>query len=171
MFVKYVKEFMNATEQTVDVYNKKQVELYEGLIEEESKELYSAMVAGNRVEILDGCCDLIWVTIGYEFSEGFIDSSKYKFTITKDDNFDMSSTIQKLRDRSLFKVNLHDSVLDVIQIALHYNLDIIGGFKEVHRSNMSKVDPSTGKVIRREGDGKILKPASYSKPDLTPFVS
>ncbi len=36
---------------------------------------------------------------------------------------------------------------------------------EVIRSNMSKVDPDTGKVTRRE-DGKILKPEWFSPPDL-----
>jgi len=35
---------------------------------------------------------------------------------------------------------------------------------------MSKVDPATGKVIKRD-DGKVLKPATYSAPELTPFLT
>lgn len=40
---------------------------------------------------------------------------------------------------------------------------------EVHRSNMSKVDPATGKLVKRE-DGKVLKPEGFSPPDLLPFA-
>jgi predicted HAD superfamily Cof-like phosphohydrolase len=42
-----------------------------------------------------------------------------------------------------------------------YGLDEV--FKEVHRSNMAKL--VDGKVIRRE-DGKILKPAGWTPPDI-----
>lgn len=37
---------------------------------------------------------------------------------------------------------------------------------EVHRSNMSKLDPATGQPILREGDGKVLKGSAYSPPDV-----
>lgn len=40
---------------------------------------------------------------------------------------------------------------------------------EVWSSNMSKLDPSTGKAIFRE-DGKILKNANYRKPELLPII-
>jgi predicted HAD superfamily Cof-like phosphohydrolase len=41
-------------------------------------------------------------------------------------------------------------------------------FDEIHRSNMSKI-PVEGKAVYRE-DGKILKPSTYSKPNLKPIV-
>lgn len=44
---------------------------------------------------------------------------------------------------------------------------IIDVFNEIHRSNMTKVDLD-GKVTRRS-DGKIMKPASYQKPNLKQF--
>jgi len=37
------------------------------------------------------------------------------------------------------------------------------------KSNLSKIDPVSGKVIRRE-DGKILKPEGWKPPDFTKFV-
>lgn len=40
---------------------------------------------------------------------------------------------------------------------------------EVHRSNMSKIDPATGKILKRE-DGKILKPETFRPPNLMPFA-
>lgn len=71
------------------------------------------------------------------------------------------------------KVEVIDAVLDIITVCvglLHSSgCDAQGAWDEVVRSNMSKVDPSTGKVIRRD-DGKILKPSSYSPPDLLPFM-
>ncbi len=36
---------------------------------------------------------------------------------------------------------------------------------EIQKSNMSKMDPRTGKAFFRE-DGKVMKPESYVKPDL-----
>lgn len=71
------------------------------------------------------------------------------------------------------KVEQLDALLDLIVVitgAAHsLGVDIEGGWKEVIRSNMSKVDAATGKVIKRE-DGKVLKPESYSPPSLAQFV-
>ena len=46
--------------------------------------------------------------------------------------------------------------------------DIEGALKEVIRSNNSKM---IGGKFEYDEDGKIMKPDSYSKPDLTPFLS
>lgn len=42
-------------------------------------------------------------------------------------------------------------------------------FAEVHRSNMSKLDPETGKAMFRD-DGKVLKGSNFSKPDLMRII-
>jgi predicted HAD superfamily Cof-like phosphohydrolase len=47
--------------------------------------------------------------------------------------------------------------------------DIKGAWEEVARSNLSKIDSNTGMVLRRD-DGKILKPANWTPPNLTRFV-
>ena len=71
------------------------------------------------------------------------------------------------------KVEVLDAILDIIVVAtgMAYSagFDIEGGWDEVIRSNMSKVDPETGKVLKRD-DGKVLKPSSFSSPDLNPFI-
>lgn len=71
------------------------------------------------------------------------------------------------------KVEQLDAILDIMVVvtgALHsLGVDAEGAWNEVMRSNMSKVDPTTGKVIKRE-DGKILKPDTYSAPELKPFL-
>jgi predicted HAD superfamily Cof-like phosphohydrolase len=72
------------------------------------------------------------------------------------------------------KVEQLDALIDILVVvvgALHsLGADAEGAWNEVIRSNMSKVDPATGKVIKRE-DGKVLKPATYSAPELTPFLT
>ena len=71
------------------------------------------------------------------------------------------------------KVEQLDAILDIMVVvtgALHsLGVDAEGAWNEVMRSNMSKVDPTTGKVIKRE-DGKILKPDTYSPPDLSRYI-
>lgn len=46
-----------------------------------------------------------------------------------------------------------------------FEIDLPAVFAAVHANNMTKVDPETGKVERRE-DGKILKPKGYKPLDV-----
>lgn len=66
-----------------------------------------------------------------------------------------------------------DAALDIIVVAigLLYSLGLKPQplWNEVKRSNMSKVNPTTGRVEKR-ADGKILKPATFSPPDLLSLV-
>lgn len=45
-------------------------------------------------------------------------------------------------------------------------VDLSKIFDIVHQANMAKRDPETGKFIRRESDGKILKPPGWKAPDI-----
>ena len=67
-----------------------------------------------------------------------------------------------------------DALIDILVVtigAIHsMGADGQGAWEEVMRSNFSKVDPNTGKVIKRS-DGKIMKPDSYFPPNLTAYVS
>lgn len=110
-----VVKFIEACEQDKTVKN---AELYQKLVREEFDEFVRDYFAGDEVGQLDGCMDLIWVTLGYCYMKGF---------------------------------------------------DVGGAWAEVARSNLSKIDPATGKVIKRN-DGKVLKPEGWTPPDLKPFV-
>lgn len=112
------ERFMLACDQTVGEINPEQYNLYLDLMEEEWKELKSALLMEDRVEQLDALLDFIVVTAGAIHSAGF---------------------------------------------------DGKGGWNEVMRTNFAKIDPTTGKVRKRE-DGKVLKPEGWQAPDLTPFV-
>lgn len=66
-----------------------------------------------------------------------------------------------------------DALIDlmVINIGCLHSLGVNaeGAWNEIVRSNMSKIDSVTGKVLKRE-DGKVIKPQSYSPPNLNGFV-
>lgn len=63
---------------------------------------------------------------------------------------------------------------DAMVDAYYYMLNVAGRnghnlskmFDAVHSANMAKIDPVTGKCIRRESDGKILKPEGWQEPDI-----
>jgi predicted HAD superfamily Cof-like phosphohydrolase len=109
---------MRACDQSVGSLNQEQYKLYLALMEEEWKELKTALLMEDRVEQLDALLDFIVVTIGAVHSGGF---------------------------------------------------DGEGGWKEVMRTNLAKIDKDTGKVRKRE-DGKVLKPTGWTPPDLKPHV-
>lgn len=70
-------------------------------------------------------------------------------------------------------VSLVDGLIDIVYIVqgtlVELGVDFQECWDEVHSSNMTKIDPETGKVEKRE-DGKILKPPSYRRPDLRSVV-
>ena len=63
-----------------------------------------------------------------------------------------------------------DACMDLIWVVLGYcytkgyNTD--AAWAEVARSNLAKIDPVTGRVLKR-ADGKVLKPESWTPPNLT----
>lgn len=67
------------------------------------------------------------------------------------------------------EVEEFDAVLDQIVVLIGYGLSrgwpMNEGWAEVVRSNMAKIDPTTG-TVRRRDDGKILKPEGWTPPDL-----
>lgn len=71
------------------------------------------------------------------------------------------------------KVGLIDGCVDTIYVSigclLAQGVDAEGAFNEVQRSNMSKVDAASGKMLK-DGNGKVIKPTTYSPPDLTKFA-
>ena len=62
-----------------------------------------------------------------------------------------------------------DAICDLLYVtygaAIALGVDINPFFEEVHRSNMSKLDPETGMATYRN-DGKVIKPSTYSPADI-----
>src|SRR5438034_10485198 len=70
-------------------------------------------------------------------------------------------------------VEIADALGDLLYVlygaANAYGIDLEPVFNEIHRSNMKKVDPKTGKIRYRK-DGKVLKPEGWEKPRLAPII-
>jgi len=64
---------------------------------------------------------------------------------------------------------LADILVVTYGAAVTYGIDMEEVFREVHRSNMSKVWEDG--TIRRREDGKVLKPPTYSKANVGPILS
>lgn len=46
-----------------------------------------------------------------------------------------------------------------------HGMNLSALFKTIHEANMNKRDPTTGKFLRRESDGKVIKPAGWQPAD------
>ena len=66
-----------------------------------------------------------------------------------------------------------DALIDILVVTIGaiHSLGANGeaAWNEVMRTNFAKIDPTTGKVRKRE-DGKVLKPEGWTPPDLEPFT-
>jgi len=66
-----------------------------------------------------------------------------------------------------------DACMDMIWVILGYcymkGFNVKGAWDEVSRSNLSKINPETGKVFKRQ-DGKVLKPDGWTPPQLEQFT-
>lgn len=102
----------------------------------------------------------------------------YRKLIDEECNTEMLPALDELLEESSLN---HDRIKEIIDCAADTLYVVIGllktlgvdaneVFKEVHSSNMTKVDPETG-VVKRRDDGKILKPEGYRPPDLTGFAN
>ena len=71
------------------------------------------------------------------------------------------------------RAEIFDGLLDLIVVAIGAGLSagfpMPDGWKEVMRSNMDKIDPDTGFVLRR-ADGKVLKPKDWQPPKLADLL-
>ena len=72
-------------------------------------------------------------------------------------------------DQAALLKELADLVYVCYGYADRFGWDLDEAFRRVHLSNMSKLDPVTGKPIFRE-DGKILKSSAYREPNLKDLV-
>ena len=81
------------------------------------------------------------------------------------------SDVVRLKEISNEK-HLLKELVDLLYViygtAVSLGYDIDGAFKEVHRSNLSKLDDN-GEPIFRE-DGKVLKSSNYTPADVGDYV-
>ena len=123
------------------------MKLRERLFDEELTEYNVAERENDKVEMLDAVCDMYYILIGTLLE-------KYK------------GNVEKVRDVLYFDKSEESELIFRKILKNEFNEVFIEAFKEVHRSNMSKLE--NGKAIFRE-DGKILKGKNYFRPNLENF--
>jgi hypothetical protein len=68
-----------------------------------------------------------------------------------------------------------DSMVDawyyMLNTAAKHGQNLSKLFDIVHEANMNKRDKKTGKFIRRESDGKIIKPDGWTSPDINKEIA
>lgn len=71
------------------------------------------------------------------------------------------------------RVEQLDALIDILVVTMGAirtgGFDGEGAWNEVMKTNFAKIDPTTGKVIKR-ADGKVLKPEGWKAPELSPFI-
>lgn len=83
---------------------------------------------------------------------------------------EMGEVERAMNDQDI--VGIADGIADLIWVALGtaitYGIPIDKVWEEVKRSNFSKMEPDG--TIHRRADGKILKPASWTPPDIHSII-
>jgi len=125
------------------------------LMNRQEVEFLVKMVMSELMEIVDT------VTLNSEESVSFmhncvgIDNSKHEST--------GKSELELIADQADGGV---DAWVYILNAYCKKGVDLSKIFDLVHQANMAKRDPKTGKFIRRESDGKILKPGGWTAPNI-----
>lgn len=172
-------------------------ELFEAALQSFYDDLIDETPTRSLIGIADACGDLKYVIYGAALTYGIIlppDRSARQASIAEF-GFFSSKTLRNLPSALIPKViakgmevnrkfieasvrrdltALADSLTilidftDAVERCVGINIEPV--FDEIQRSNMSKIWPD-GKVHRRESDGKILKPETYSPADIKKVLS
>ena len=71
------------------------------------------------------------------------------------------------------KIEELDACMDMIWVIRGYchmrGFDVDGAWAEVARSNLAKIDATTGKVIKNEA-GKVMKPEGWTPSSLESYI-
>jgi len=116
------------------------------------------------------------VQLGVHFEEvgEMLQTLPTNHTCLRDDLADIADDYKRRQgvsheepDRTELLDALCDQIVTAVGVAHMFGMDIEGALAEVTRSNYSKF--VNGKPVF-DANGKIAKPATYSKPELTPFL-
>jgi predicted HAD superfamily Cof-like phosphohydrolase len=153
------------------------------LIDEELEEYCAAFTANDRVEMADALADLLFVLAGAAVAYGIAPMEPFESPYDEaeplpdlSDRHDLAlrnefaAYLRAEHDNDLFliKIAIHCMMIEIFIVARQSSIPINAVFAEVCRSNMSKLLPD-GSVLRR-ADGKILKPGTWSPPDIAAIL-
>ena len=112
----------------------------------------------NDIETFGTACDQEPSPENYEMYLGLIDEEYTELQ----DAIEANDKVEQL-----------DALVDILVVTMGAiraaGWDGEGAWREVMDTNFAKVDPTTGKVRKRE-DGKVLKPEGWKAPELAQFI-
>lgn len=148
-YTELVKQFMIKMQQIQSIPS-------EGLSESE------AAACKLRLALLIEQVDLMF--------QAFLTSDSYQYSVSPLFKT-INSYIHELseEDLQISRIGVLQALADMQYIntgtSVLLNLPLEQAFQAVHENNMTKIDPITGTILRRE-DGKIIKPVSYQPLNL-----
>ncbi len=78
-------------------------------------------------------------------------------------NFDYKDDVNRIGAQGDAMV---DAWYYMLNVASRHGINLSSIFDVVHAANMAKKDVATGKFLKRESDGKILKPKGWQSPNI-----
>jgi len=148
--------------------------LRSALIKEEYDEYTNS--APHSIDELDAICDLLYVVIGtnlalatptFDYRSGQfplkgrpIKHNIFEWIIPMRQDLDCKFPCAKIQTKTSNAL-----ISRLIDIGIFQNYRLEAAFNEVHRSNMAKLGGS------KRTDGKILKPPTWTPPNLAPYVN
>ena len=154
------------------------IELRISLIDEEVKETVEAMKNKDIVSIIDGLCDVLYVTYGAAHTFGIKLDTEFEENQPPNDKLMWAEISHSVSDLPAAAEAAMKAIRDQCPKEMEQRLnelargcwrcasealaiDLKPFFYEVHRTNMNKLNGP-----KREGDGKQLKPAGWKGPRL-----
>ena len=148
-----------------------EVDLRAALLIEESEEYFAASVAGDMVGMADGLGDIVVITAGSALVYGLdLPSLVEAFGVAP---WPLRRAVSVATTPFVSLDELGEALAAVVVStyveAERHGVPLEAVFREIHHSNMTKLD-SDGSVLRR-ADGKVLKGPNYRSPFLAPILA
>ena len=100
-------------------------------------------------------------------------------SLIKEEYLELTDALLKIQtaiseDFSEIRAKIAGEMVDLIYVVCYaanvYKIPLDQVFALVHKANMNKVDPATGKVTKRE-DGKVLKPEGWKPAPIKELIA
>lgn len=123
------------------------------LITEEYKELLKALAKDNLLETIDGVCDLVYVALGTLVAAG-VPIDPFWREVHRSNMAKLPDCAHCDGDGDIITTGYDDQDAE---IAIRADCDACGG-------------TGKGPALKRELDGKIMRPPGWTEPDLQPIL-
>lgn len=118
-------------------------------------------------------CDVPLTNPNTELFDLCLNLIKEEFTELSEAQLELSNAVDA-EDYIIKKAKVASEMVDLIYVICYaanvHKIPLDQVFTLIHKANMNKVDPQTGKVNKRE-DGKILKPEGWKPAPIKELIA